>query len=85
MICCSPKAIKGLLSQLEFSFCLKDWCKGNYWREEEERTRQVVILNPNVYNILIARHVTVTLFLLFSFFFLALLECWPAFDVRLAQ
>jgi hypothetical protein len=65
MICCSPKAIKGLLSQLEFSFCLKDWCKGNYWREEEERTRQVVILNPNVYNILIARHVTVTFFLLF--------------------
>lgn len=53
---------------------------------EEERTRQVVILNPNVYNIRIARHVTVTLFLLiFSLFFLALLECWPAFDVRLAQ
>jgi hypothetical protein len=54
---------------------LKDWCNGNYWREEEERTRQVVILNPNVYNILIARHVTVTLFLLFfSFSWL----CWSA-------
>jgi hypothetical protein len=84
MICCSPKAIKGPVSQLDISFCLKDWCNGNYWREEEERTRQVVILNPNVYNILIARHVTVTLFLLFSFL-LAVLECWPAFDVRLAQ
>jgi hypothetical protein len=64
MICCrTPRLSKGLCASWKFPFCLKDWCNGNYWREEEERTRQVVILNPNVYNILIARHVTVTFFL----------------------
>jgi hypothetical protein len=48
---------------LEISFLFKGLVQ---W-QLLERTRQVVILNPNVYNILIARHVTVTLFLLFLF------------------